>query len=127
MGWSAKADPDRGIVVVELTGYLTREEMFEVTADAIPLGQRLGITRFLIDAVELNRAPPISDILMLPVEEYVRLKFDRQSLIAMVLPKADQAAEAARFYVTACTNRNWRVSAFQSRRSAIEWLTGGAD
>jgi hypothetical protein len=122
MPWTVQPVGKLGIIEVRLSGDFTSEEMKLSTVQALGLGREAGIVRYLVDAADLGATPPVADILQLPATGYASLGLDRQSRIAITLPRNQEARAAAQFYETACLNRGWNVKLHATRDAAVAWL-----
>lgn len=124
MPWRANQNREQEIVEVRLSGNLSTAEMNQCAERAIALAREAGIRCFLIDAADLETAPNIADILQLPAAVYANLGLDRQSRIAITLPRTQKARAAAQFYETACLNRGWNVKLVADLAGAADWMRG---
>jgi hypothetical protein len=127
MPWAPRNHPDRRIIEVHLVGRVTADDINQVTFRIVDDWRASGINRFLVDAADAVSAPPLADILRLPAEEYDKLGLDRQSRIAVIAPRNQEARVSAQFYETACVNRGWNVKLHLERREAEGWLLVGVD
>jgi len=125
MAWRLEYDDTLRAIHVKLFGNITGAELHSLTSAAIARLKKEGVLDVLVDATELESAPPIIDIYNLPAEQYVEEQLNRTVRIAMIMPKSRAAEEAARFYETTCINRGWSVRSFPGRERATEWLQHG--
>jgi hypothetical protein len=123
MPYTVKHNPTLGVVEISFSGEVPGSELRSSTAEGIRLQERLGITKFLIlmDG-DCEIVATVMDIFALPTVQYLNLNLDKQSRIALVVPSSKSARDAARFYETACVNRNWIVRVLPDRPAALVWL-----
>jgi hypothetical protein len=126
MPWTSATVPDLRVIEVRLHGRVTAEDINQATFRIVDAWRASGINRFLVDAADVGSAPPLADILRLPAEEYDRLGLDRQSRIAVISPRDQEARVSAQFYETASANRGWNVKLHRERREAEDWLLGSS-
>jgi hypothetical protein len=115
-------DPLLGVVEVRYTGSIAGADIREGTSGCISLQKQTGATRFLVDLNGSHFAASTLDIFDLPDQQYRDEHLDVRSRIAVILPDAARAREAAHFYEAACRNRGWLARVLPDRESAIDWL-----
>jgi hypothetical protein len=123
MTWHVTHDASLGIIEVTYTGLVTGSDLWEACSRRISLQEQTGLLRVLIDTSGIELVATILDVFSLPAKLYEERHADRQSRIALILPKSKEAIEFAEFYELACKNRGWSVRVFQGRQDAIDWLT----
>jgi hypothetical protein len=121
--WTVACNSTLSIIEIVHTGLTTGQDLREAASEAISLSKEKGITRFLIDALDVELSASITDVFHLPAVQFEAEKVDRLSRIALVLPKLPKGKEAADFWETACINRGWLARTFAKSAEAIEWLT----
>jgi hypothetical protein len=126
MAWTVDYDAEAGIVGVTFRGTNTGHDLREATSAAFALARTHGSWRFLIDASEGAFAVTPIALLNLPDKQYAAEGVDRNSRLAVLLPAAAKDRELARFYETACLNRDWLARSFDDRDEARRWLLEGA-
>jgi hypothetical protein len=121
MPWKLGYDPELGLVQLDITGCLTKDDL-EVSAKCtISLGREKNTNLILVDATKLEGVSSAVDIYNLP-QYYDELKSDRQNRLTLILPAAEEAINTVEFYRTVCRNRGWNVENFKKRQEAIDWL-----
>ena len=112
------------LVAIELvlTGILSGEDLRRCTDEGINLEKKHDVYAMLINAIDLESAPPVTEVYDLP-RQYDEGGFSRSNRLALVWPKFPEAKEVAQFYDNVCTNRGWRVQPFDTRDEAVAWLT----
>ena len=123
MGYRITHDEADKRVDVTYFGAVTRADFEAASAEAIGLQRTHGIVKFVIafDGDTRITASKI-DIYKLPTEDYGKAKVDRRTRIAVVLPEAEDARNAALFYEDASRNRGWNVRTFADHATAVSWL-----
>ena len=111
MPYAIKYNPLLGIIEVIFNEVTTGTDLTEATTKCISLGKETGTRRFLVDAAGVDLAPSLFDVYDLPAQ-YEDEKADRQSDVAVILPRSTEARKAAEFYETMCLNRGWLVKVF---------------
>ena len=121
--WTVEYDEELGIVESKLAGKLSGAELQESAASRIALGQKHGITKFLIDARDLI-APKSTTISIYEIAAkiYPKSNQQRDTRIAVIIPSAPGSDWIAQFYEDLCVNRGWRVHMSDDRVSALAWL-----
>jgi len=123
MGYRIAHDEAGRRVEVTYSGAVTRADFEAASADAIGMQRAKGILRFVIlfdDDARITASK--IDIYKLPTEDYGKAKVDRRTRIAVVLPEAGHARNAALFYEDASRNRGWNVRSFADHATAVSWL-----
>ncbi len=124
MTWTLEYSSKLQVIELVYTGRTTGLDLRESTSKAIALGKEQSSSMFLVDATEIELTVSTFDLYDLPTHQYPAMNLDRQSHVAVVLPKQSKEQEDARFYETACINRGWLVKLFPDCAEGIEWLTG---
>jgi hypothetical protein len=112
------------IIELVYTGNTTGLDLRESTSKAIALDKEKGSLKFLVDATEIELTASIFDLYDLPARHYHEENLDRQSHVAVILPKRPKEQKDAQFYETACVNRGWFVKLVSNREEGIDWLMG---
>ena len=122
MGWKVEFINDLHIIELTLSGKLDGEELQESAEARIALGERKGVTDFVINGEDLV-APRAATMAVydIPSRLYPE-KMPRDARIAVVIPTAVESRWIVQFYEDLCVNRGWRVFMAQDRPSAIAWL-----
>jgi hypothetical protein len=112
------------LLAVELvfTGTLSGEDLRKCTDEGINLEKEHGVYAMLIDALDLEQPPSVTDVYDLP-QQYDEGGFSKSNRLAFVRPRSPAANEVAQFYEDVCVNRGWRVQPFGTRDEAVAWLT----
>jgi len=122
MPWTVEYDHELDVVKGTYVGRVTADEFKEATIKAIGLAKDHNTNLFLIDDSNWEGGASVAGLIGLP-DLYEKLKADRCSRAALILPSSGTAAlEDARFYETVCLNRGWQVKVFSTRQDAVAWL-----
>ena len=119
MPWSLSQPEEHPWVELVYHGVVPLHELVE--AFEALMGLCRGRTLFLADCTRLEGQPSPVDLLRL-IERFDTTSQGRQFREAILVPKG-QAADAVRFYETACLNRGFQVRVFEQRGDAEAWLT----
>jgi hypothetical protein len=122
MAWTVDYDAESRVIVLTFRDTSSGSDLREATSAAIALGKTHGSWRFFIDVSQGSLAVAPFTLLNLPDKHYVAEGVDRSSRLALLLPPAAKDRELARFYETACLNRDWQVQSFEDRDVARRWL-----
>jgi hypothetical protein len=122
MKWKLEYNETLEIIELAYRGRNTGQDLRESTSKAVALGKEQGISRFLVDATEIELSAPTFDLYDLPAQ-YEAEGADRRGRLALVLPKLPKEKKDAEFYETVCNNRGWNVRSFPKPDEAIRWLT----
>lgn len=116
-------DAAGGFVEVTYHGAVTRADFEAASADSLGFQRTKSVLNFMI-AFDDDAKISVSkiDIYKLPTEDYTKARVDRRTRIAVVLPAAEHARNAALFYEDASRNRAWNVRTFEDRATAVSWL-----
>lgn len=118
MPWSLSLTGDSPWVELVYHGVVPLHELVE-SFEALMV-QCQGRTLFLADCTRLEGQPSPLDLLHL-IERFDTTPQGRQFREAILVPMG-QAADAVRFYETACLNRGFQVRVFEHRQDAEAWL-----
>jgi hypothetical protein len=116
--------PEKETLVVTTTGRVSDEEARELSGRAITRLKETQATRVLGDCRGMQWGPSFGMVFWL-VNDYADHGLPRQTRIALVHSRAQQAVELARFFETVCINRRYEAKAFPTRSAAEAWLHSG--
>lgn len=122
MGFIVTYDESFSGVEYIFQGPTSGSDIKQATSIGIALCKERHSNRYLINGVDMEVTASVVELFELPTRQYVEEGLDRQSYIALVLPKNPKSVEDARFYESACFNRGWIVQLFEDRDTAIKWL-----
>ncbi len=111
-----------GIVEIRYDGIVSSEEVRSATSEFIELTLKHRVRSILIDAEDVQTAPPLATVIELP-QQYEEEGLSRSMRLAIVAPKVPSEEATAHFYVRFCRNRGWTVQKVETRDQAIAWLT----
>ena len=111
-----------GIIEPRYDGVLSSEEVRSATSECIELTLKHRVRSTLIDAEDIQTAPPLATVIELP-QQYEEEGLTRLMRVAIVAPKVPSEEATAHFYVRFCRNRGWMADKFETRDQAIAWLT----
>jgi hypothetical protein len=119
MPWSLSLPEDRPWVELDYHGVVTPAELMAAFEELMSACG--GRTLFLADCTRLVGNPSPVELLRL-IERFDTSPQGRRFREAILVPEV-QAADAVRFYETACLNRGFQVRVFGTREAAEAWLT----
>lgn len=105
-----------------IKGHITTSEMHEAFLQRIARQDVSGATKVLVDCSAVESSPSVFEILELPKELYAKHSVNRQTEMAVVLPKVKELKEFGSFFEAASSNSGWNVKMFENRKAAIAWL-----
>lgn len=127
MAWSVRYDDSLDLVEVVYTGEVSGEELKAAATERIRLQKASGTISVLVDTSGIEHLTAgAAEVFALPGELYDDREAARNTRLALVLPGPPDIRKEAEFYETACVNRGWRVTTFEERADAVEWLKRGA-
>lgn len=122
MSSNVKYNKSSGLIEIVYSGKLTESMLRETVRKRIAIQNETGAVGVLADASRVEVAPEIFALFDLPSRFFSEENADRRTLIAMVLPDAQELKEKGMFLETASRNRGWVMQNFEDRQSAIAWL-----
>ena len=123
MSWTVAYNPDINIVEVVYAGLVTSAELEEASAKRIRLQKEFNTTLVLADGSHMEHlAAGIIDVHNLPAELFKSHHANRNTRMALVLPKPKEASATVKYFETASINRGWQVRSFSNRQDALDWL-----
>jgi len=118
MPWSMSLPADRPWVELEYRGVVSAADLHAAFAALMGGGGDRHL--FLADCRQVEANPSPVDLLQL-IERFDTTREGRRFREAILLPRG-HAADAVRFYETACLNRGFQVRVFETREAAEAWL-----
>lgn len=127
MPWKVKYDPCTDIVEVIIFGHVLGDDLKAAAIERIRQQKKFRTLKVLVDASAIEHLfAGTLDVFVLPHELYVSQNADRNTLMALMLPKNPKARETGQFFETACLNRGWLVRTFDDSQEALAWLKGAS-
>lgn len=123
MTWTVTYIDELEIVELNISGEFTDEDVRAAAPARIAMGKERGVTKFIIDAIDMELTGTTFSIYDVPARVYPENSMERTTRIAVLTTKASSASrEIVQFYENVSVNRGWNVKAFHDRDDAIKWL-----
>jgi len=122
MTWTVTYNDELNIVELTISGEFSDEDIKAAAPARIAMGKEHGVTRFIIDAIDMELTGTTFSIYDVPAKTYPEEGMGRTTRIAVLTSASSAASEIAQFFENVSVNRGWNVRAFHERKEAIAWL-----
>lgn len=110
---------DPPLILVTISGDVTRESAVTFNLEAVEIGERHGIHRYLFDARGARNVEPPSGNFAFANEDLNTLRVDRTNRVAMLVDVDDHSHD---FVETVARNSGHPVTIFRDLGVALEFL-----
>ncbi|MGI9237657.1 MAG: hypothetical protein ACR2QZ_09685 [Woeseiaceae bacterium] len=125
MEWRVEYLEDHHVVELFMIGPITGPDLMASVTDRIALGREKSVTNFIVNAEKLiAQDSAVMDVLDLPEVKYIEEEMERDTRLALLVPKDPDSTWLGEFYETVCVNRGWQVHICEDHDSAVRWLLG---
>ena len=122
MAWKLTQDPKNNILLLELSGRISRQQLIETTEAVATYQNGVEPLNILLDASDADVTTPLVDLFDLVDKTYAERGLDIRNKLALVLPVSTKSRKDAEFYQTVCINRGRIVEVFVDMDDALRWL-----
>jgi hypothetical protein len=114
-----QVNEDLGIVELESSGKVTKQEMVESISQLREIFDKQGIYKVLVDATRQDKMPSTFDIYEL------FSTYPREIRLAVLIQLSQATADDITFGETVGVNRGVRMKTFCEKKQALKWLDNG--
>ncbi len=126
--WRLIHHRDLGVIEVRYEGSITAQDMLEGAIARMQLGEREGVSNFLLDGSECSAEKGTAQVVYeIVTREYPTRRVDPKTRFAFLPPKSADALWLVDFFEAMCRQHGLSSGRFPDRDSAIDWLTSDED
>lgn len=120
--WKVEYNDELKIIQTTMSGEFSDADILECASERIALGKEKGVTKFIIDAIDMQLSGSTLAIYDVPAYIYPRNRMPRITRIAVLSSDSSSSKPIVQFFENVSINRGWNAKIFNDHESAIEWL-----